>query len=166
MLVLLDGLGLLACSFLVQLVLFRVRLPSRHTPALLLVYTLVPLIVTAAAWGVHVLPALSPPEVVRVGLFYISFSLAYIVVHSALEMQSPTLAIVSCVAKAGPNGCSDEILSARFGRGVELAQRLALMEQGGWIQSAGDVVTLSPQGRSYAMLFEHAGRAFGLAMGG
>jgi len=166
MTVLLVGVTLLASSFATQLVLFRVRLPRRQTPALLAVYASVPLLVIGVALGTNHGLQLPAPEAVRLGLFYVSFALAYIVLHSAIEMQSPTLAIVSYVAKTGATGCSDEELFARFGRGVQLSERLALMESGGLIQDSGDVIDLTAQGRSLAMLFERAGRIFGLAMGG
>jgi hypothetical protein len=62
-------------------------------------------------------------------LFYVSFALAYIVLHSAIEVDSPTLAIVSYVAKAGANGCSEAALFARFGQafGAHGARRLGPM---------------------------------------
>lgn len=162
----LAGPALLACSFITQLVLWHVRVPRRQTPALLMVYAIVPLLVVAAVWATgHSLP-FSAAETVRVGLFYVSFALAYIVLHSAIEVDSPTLAIVSYVAKAGANGCSEAALFARFGQGIELAGRLALMERGGWVRCTGDVIRLTQRGRSFAVLYERSSQVFGLTMGG
>ena len=51
--------------------------------------------------GVSLLDAL------RVLLFYVSCSLVYVCLYSAIEAQSPSLAIVSYVASCGSAGCSE-----------------------------------------------------------
>ncbi len=163
MTVLLVGAGLFLTSFVLQAVLWRVRLPRRQTPALLVLFSVVPIVAMAVALPTGFAARFSPPEIVAIALFYLSFSLAYISLYSALEMQSPTLAIVSRVAGCGSAGCEEADLFARFGQGAELSERLDVMERGRWIQLDGDVITLTPQGAFFARLFASAARIFGLA---
>jgi hypothetical protein len=166
MTVLLTSTLLLTLSLLVQLVLWRVSLPRRRTSALLVLFTVVPLIALCTAWAAGRVPALSLTEVARLALFYVAFTLAYIVLYSAIEYGSPTLEIVSRVAKAGDAGCDESDLVAFFGGDKKLASRFAFMEEGGWVRAERDIVTLTAQGRFYAKLFDEAGRIFGLPMGG
>ncbi len=46
---LLTGVALLALSFLVQVMVWRIALPRRHTPALLVLFAVVPLIAISVA---------------------------------------------------------------------------------------------------------------------
>jgi len=104
MTVFLAGAGLLLASFLVQLLIWRVALPRSQTVALLLIFAVVPpcVLATAALSG-HAL-WLPAPETARLVLAYVAFTLAYVVLYSAIEHQSPTLAIISQVAKDGSRG--------------------------------------------------------------
>ncbi len=166
MTVLLTSVLLLTLSLLVQLVIWRVSLPRRRTTALLALFTVVPLIAVLVAWASGHVPVLSPAEIARVTLFYVAFALAYIVFYSAVEYGSPTLEIVSRVAKAGAAGCDESDLVAFFGRDKRLASRFGFIEAGGWVRKDGEIVTLTERGRFYATLFEGASRVFGLPKGG
>jgi hypothetical protein len=166
MTVLLTSVLLLALAFLAQVVLWRVALPQRRTSALLVLFTIVPLIALALAWTAGRLPALSTAEIARVALFYVAFTLAYIVLYSAIEYGSPTLEIVARVAQAGDAGCDESELVGFFGGDKKLATRFGFMEEGGWVRNEGEIVTLTARGRFYAKLFDDAGRIFGLPKGG
>ncbi len=163
---LLTAFSFLVLSFLVQLVVWRVALPRRHTPALVLIFAITPVVATIAAWATGHALQFSAAEAVRLALFYISFALAYIGIYSAIEMESASLAIIVYVAGAGNAGCDDAELSARFGQGSTIAGRFAVIERGGWVRSEGDTITLSPEGRFWAIVFESASRLFGLSQGG
>lgn len=163
---LISGVLLLACSFVAQLVVWRVRLPRRHTHALLALFAGVPLIVAGVAWAAGHAVASSAAEAARIVLFYCAYSLSYIVIYSAIENESPTLAIVSHVARAGPDGSSDAELETQFGRGTAMAARFAVLERGGWIRTEGDRIVLTTEGRTYARFFDGAARVFGLTLGG
>jgi hypothetical protein len=163
MAVLATGAGLLVLAFLVQLAIWRLALPKSQTRALLVLFTCIPPVVFGVAWGLHHPIVLSLPEFAGVGLFYVSCALAYIVLYSAIEMQSPTLAIVTYLA-AGSAGITDEALFARFGRDDTLRSRILAIEQGGWIQRNGDTITLTPSGRFYAGLFDRGSTIVGLGL--
>lgn len=163
---LLTGVLLLTASFLAQLVIWRVALPSKHTPALLAIFTVVPALVATAALsaGYHI--PFSGAELVRIGLFYVSFSLVYISCYSAIETESATLAIVVYVANTGACGCDDDELRARFGGGSTIEGRLEQIERSGWVLRSEDALTLTQQGRFWAKIFDLGGRVFGLTQGG
>ena len=162
--VLLFGLGLLMLSFLVQLVVWHVALPKRQTPELIVIFALVPLVVLGSAWASGHLPSLSASDVASLVLLYVACSLAYFVLYSAIEMESPALAIVSYLARAGAAGRTGSDVFDRFGRDDAMRSRVALMEQGGWVYREADLLSLSPQGRFYAKLFDCASTIVGLGL--
>jgi hypothetical protein len=166
MTVLLAGVGLLFLSFCAQLVLWRIFIPSRQIPALLLVFILMPLIVAGVVQltGIPMPAALSAAEMVRLAIFYVSCALTYIVLYSAIEEQSPTLAIISYVAERSQ--CTDADLVARFGRGHELSQRIELLARSEFVRQEGDCYRLSPAGDRLAKLFDAANQLFSLESGG
>ncbi len=167
MTVLLAGTGLLFLSFCAQLVVWRIFVPGRQIRALLVIFFLVPLI---AFGGLQitgspiVLGTLSAVEVVRLGIFYVSCALTYIVLFSAIEEQSPTLAIISYVAER--SRCTDADLVDRFGKGRELSQRIELLARSEFVRHDGDRYRLAPAGHRFAKLFDVANRLFGLESGG
>lgn len=166
MTVLLVGVSLLFLSFCVQLVLWRIFIPSRQIRTLLVVFFLVPLIAVGFVQltGIPMPGALTPAEIVRVAIFYVSCALTYTVLYSAIEEQSPTLAIISYVAKKSQ--CSAADLVDTFGRGHELSQRIELLARSEFVRQEGDHYRLSPAGDRLAKLFDAANRLFGLESGG
>jgi hypothetical protein len=153
---------LLGSSFLVHLVWWRVSLPKRQTRTLLVIFAVVPVLVAFTLPRLH----LSLPQVTLVALFDASCALTYIALYSAIEQQSPTLAIVSRLAAAGDAGCSEGELQQSFGQELPMANRLALMEQSSWLRVDGTSLVLTDEGRFFARLFDRAANVFGLAKGG
>jgi hypothetical protein len=167
MTVLLAGAGLLFLSFCVQLVLWRIFVPDRQIRALLVVFFLVPWVVMGLlqiAGTPTVLAMLSAAEGVRLAIFYVSCALTYTVLYSAIEQQSPTLAIVSYVAKRPQ--CSYADLVDKFGKGHELSHRIELLARSEFVRQEGGRYRLSPAGHRLAKLFDAANRLFGLESGG
>ena len=167
MTVLLAGIGLLFLAFCVQLVLWRIFIPSRQIRALVVIFFLVPLVVFGVVQLIGTpiaLTALSPAEVVRLASFYVSCALTYIVLFSAIEEQSPTLAIVSYVAKEPQ--CTGGDLVDRFGKGHELSHRIELLDRSEFVKREGDRYWLAPAGDRLAKLFDAANRLFGIEPGG
>ncbi len=163
---LLTGVALLALSFLVQVMVWRIALPRRHTPALLVLFAVVPLIAISVAHLIGYPIHFSAAQALRIALFYVAYSLVYISIYSAIETESATLSIVTYVASAGSAGRDDAELYARFGRGSTIEGRFEQIERGGWIARDGDTITLTPQGHFWAVLFELASRIFALSQGG
>jgi hypothetical protein len=167
MTVLLAGIGLLFLSFCAQLVFWRILVPGRQIRALLVIFFLVPLVVFGVVQLIGTpiaLTALSPAEIVRLAIFYVSCALTYIVLFSAIEEQSPTLAIVSYVAKKSQ--CAGADLVDRFGKGQELSHRIELLARSEFVKHEGDRYRLSPPGDRLAKLFDASSRLFGIESGG
>jgi hypothetical protein len=83
-----------------HLLIWRIRLPKRQLPSLLVLFGVVFLlwIATPFAWRLDLVGLL------HVALFYTSISLAYVITYSAIEGDSPTLSLIYFVSKAGEKG--------------------------------------------------------------
>lgn len=154
-----------ATTFVLQLVLWRVRLPLRQIRALLLLYLFTPIAMTIAAYALGIFPQLTAAEMARVWVLYFPPSLAYIAFYAAIELSSPTLLIVSYLS-ASKTGCGEAELLDHFNKTVDVAYRFELMQHSGLIRVSGDLIEITPNGRLYGSIFEYASRIFGLSKGG
>ncbi len=126
--------SILGLLFVVHLAWWRIRLPQRQRPALLVLFlgggvVLAPVV----AWGVHAagLQPLSWIQWLNVALGVLAFTLAYVVTYSALEADSPTLSLMRRVAQGGGAGVTVGQLEEFMNERPFVAARLsALIEEG------------------------------------
>jgi hypothetical protein len=164
----LAGLALLMLAFVVHVVIWRVHLPRRSIRALLYIFATTPLV------AVPIFMAIDPSAVIdasqsdalRVLLFYVSCSLVYVCLYSAIEAQSPSLAIVSYVAGCGGASCSETDIANHVIDGDGVSARIDSMKAAKMIVVGDGRCALTPGGRLWAELFEFAGSIFRLPLGG
>ena len=106
------GTLIFAACFFAQIALWRIRLPSRQTKTLLMIF-FGGLIVSLAALAAGFSPAgISGPcgaaEFSHIFLFVSSLTLAYMITYSAIEADSPSLVIVLKIADAGTSGLAQD----------------------------------------------------------
>jgi hypothetical protein len=163
----LAGLVLLLLAFFLHIVAWRVYLPRRSIRALLCIFAATPLVVVPIYFAFEPLPAFTDASgVVRILLFYVSCSLVYVVLYSAIESRSPSLAIVSYVASCGGAGCTEADFADRVLDDEGTSTRIAAMKAGQMIVVSDGQCTLTPAGRRWAGLFEFASIVFRLPLGG
>jgi hypothetical protein len=105
-------------------------------------------------------------DAVRILLFYVSCALVYVVLYSAIESRSPSLAIVSYVASCGSAGCAEADLADHITDDEGISARIAAMKATQMIVVSDEQCTLTPAGRRWAELFEFASVIFRLPLGG
>ncbi len=105
-------------------------------------------------------------EMIRFILLYTSCTLVYIILYSAIEQQSPTLAIINYINQHGKSGCDDQSLNKYLNASEGIEQRLSVIVQSGWIQSTESGWRLTKKGFRIAYIFEYAATIFGLNKGG
>jgi hypothetical protein len=99
-------------------------------------------------------------------LFYVSCSLVYVCLYSAIEAQSPSLAIVSYVAGCGSAGCSEADIANHIIDGESVSARIDSIKAARMIVVGDGRCALTPGGRLWAEIFEFAGNIFCLPLGG
>ena len=93
-------------------------------------------------------------------------SLVYVVLYSAIESKSPSLAIVSHVASCGSAGCAEADFADRVTDDEGIGTRIAAMAAAQMIVVSDGQCALTPAGRRWARLFEFASTIFRLPLGG
>lgn len=160
--------SLFAIAFLVHWLVWRIRIPSRQTLALLGIFTGV-----LAAWSVAV--ALAPDtqfaprstwEWLHVAVFHLSLTLAYVVAYSAIEHRSPSMTALMFVADAGVAGRSVAEVQSLLEAASPVEVRLHAMVREGMIRREDGGYRLADKGRAWAMTLSAWRRLLGLPRGG
>lgn len=163
----LTGLLLLLLAFFVHIVAWRVRLPRRSIRALLCIFATTPLVVVPIYFAIEPSPAITDAsDAVRILLFYVSCSLVYIVLYSAIESKSPSLAIVSYAASCGSAGCAEADFADHIVDDERISTRIVAMTAAQMIVVDAGQCTLTAPGRRWAELFDFASTVFRLPLGG
>jgi hypothetical protein len=161
----LTGLVLLLLAFFAHIVVWRAHPPRRRIRTLLGIFAATPLVVVPICFAIE--PALiDASDTVRILLFYVSCALVYVVLYSAIESKSPSLAIVSHVASCGGAGCAEADFADRIMDDEDIGTRIAAVKAAQMIVVSDGQCTLTPAGRRWARLFEFASAIFRLPLGG
>ena len=162
------GLALLMLAFVVHVIIWRVHPPKRSIRALLCIFATTPLVAVLIVMAIEPSAVIgaSLSDALRVLLFYVSCSLVYVCLYSAIEAQSPSIAIVSYVAGCGSAGCSDSDIANHIKDGESVSARIDSMKAAKMIVVGDGRYALTPGGRLWAELFQFAGNIFRLPLGG
>jgi hypothetical protein len=105
--VLFWSLALFAGAFFLQLIIWKIRLPDRQSKTLLQIFCGTFLGGLFIIWvaglefqALNILPPQGLSEYLHVSLFFISFTLAYLITYSAVEVDSPSLIIILAIQNA------------------------------------------------------------------
>ncbi|HWR98198.1 MAG TPA: hypothetical protein VN317_07215, partial [Candidatus Methanoperedens sp.] len=153
---------------LFHLVLWRLRLPRRHTPALLVIFFgALPIALALAALVPSLRPWLpaSAWDYLLLVSFHVPLSLAYVAFYSAIEADSPSCLIAALVARAGGAGCTREELAGAMGD-EEVLKRVPGMAGFGFAEERGGQLRLLPRGRLLVRFYTALDAILGLGAGG
>lgn len=137
--VLFWGLALLGAALAIHVLRWRTSLPANQLAALLKLFVAGLLLwlggnallslagVTLAGLPLGLVPCL------HAGLLYFSAALAYVVLFSTIDADSPSINILRALDAAGPKGLSEAELLKRTGMERFFASRLERMEADGMV---------------------------------
>jgi hypothetical protein len=147
--VFLIGCLLFGVSLAIHLLIWKVRVPKRHIPTLLIVFFIVLILWTITS------DVLSIPlwEFLHTALFFSSMSLCYVITYSAIEADSPTLSLIRFLAEAKDAGRSrDEITQFMALRPFVRARLLALARSGLIRQERSYYIAVGPGPLSFRLI--------------
>jgi hypothetical protein len=165
MIVLALSAGLLVLSFIVHLVLWRIRLPRGHTTALLTVFLVVPVVVLLAG------PLLGMPLSATVWdwvlgfLVYVPCTLTYICLYSLLEHRSPTVEMIDLIHRSGGDIAFGELRN-EFVKTPAIGIRIAQLVRSGVLAEQEGAVTITTRWRPVVQVIVLAAAILGLSAGG
>ncbi len=158
------GLGLFLAAFLVHLAWWRVSPPARGITALLKLFLGAGCVMLAimAVPAIRSVAGMSLQVALHALLLHLSLSLAYTVLFSGLDEDSPSASIVKFVALGEDGGRDPAELEGLITDEVIVTSRLASMVASGAVLAEGGRYRLSLQGRFWAAMFGLLRRVFSL----
>ena len=167
---LIYSLGVFALAFAAHVAVWLVRVPAKPFHCMLALF---PSVWLLAAVVVRFLPeglAHLRPEGFwawfAAGVFHGACSLAYMVVYSALEQDSPSVTMVKFTDLAGSGGRAPDEYSQVLSDEVIVGSRLGAMLAGGMAERRGGRIHLAPKGAFWERLFGGWTRLLGIRGGG
>jgi hypothetical protein len=165
--VLIAGLFPFAVALIVHVFVWRLARPARGISVLLKLFAGVFAAVLAISLTQpQLLADLTPPGLFRAGLLYISLALAYVILFSAIDEDSPSTSIVKFAALAGEEGCPEEDLALLITDEIVAASRLESMVASGSVVREGDRYRLGPPGIFWNRFLGFFHRLYKLPLGG
>ena len=164
--ILISAFFLLFISFVVHVVWWRIKVPTNTTRVFLFIFTIVLIMGLMLMQLLELINSYSWHDFMRFFLLYAGSALVYIILYSAIEQQSPTLALIDCISQHGEEGSDEESLKKIINPDKEIEARLLVMRNGRWLQSHDNIWRLTPTGKRIAYLFDYAAVLFGLSLGG
>lgn len=167
------GLGLFAAAFLLQVALWRVRVPVRQVKVLLAIFAGTFAAALAAgglaaaaapAWG-RFLPR-GGAEWLQLALFHVAATLAYMITYSAVEVDSPSLHMVLAIRAGGAAGLPEADLLALRRDDRLVAPRVRDLVTDRMAVLAGGRYRLTPKGALLARTFVLYRALLGAGKGG
>lgn len=167
------SIGLVFLAFALQVIIWKIRIPYLQTRAIVLIFLGVLACSLGAAFvlsqGVPGWQRFLPADIFAYGhiaLFVISCLLAYIITYSALEAESPTLAMVRKILAAGPGGLDKTSFDQSMTADLLVMPRCQDLLRDQLAHLDADRYKLTPKGKLIANLFIHYRRLMGAGTGG
>lgn len=158
--ILILGLILFFTAFILQLIIWKIRIPKRQIKVLLgiffgtlftglLVLKVSPYLIP----GLGIYAPKYPLEYLHISISFISLTLAYMITYSAIEADSPSLVMIRAVAKAGSGGLDKKEFEKTMNDDLLVIPRVRDLFNDKMAYMEGDKYRLTPKGVMFARLF-------------
>jgi hypothetical protein len=147
---LLTALGLFAFAWLAHVAWWRIAAPRRHSASLLALFVAIALaaLLAAPALPGRWLPAAA--ELPAVLVLYLGAAASYLILYTAVEQTSPTVALIRVLAAARERGCTREELGRVLTDDLFVRPRLEALVADGVVAEGPGGWSLTPRGRRAA----------------
>lgn len=165
--------GTALAAFAIHLLVWRVRLPARHTRAILgiffgtlaVVLLLLPRI--AARWPAIGIPFPVPgASYLSIAGFVTAATLAYMITYTVIEVDSPSLVMALEIDRAGPDGLPEAEFERTMNDALLVDPRIRDLLRDGLIREEEGLYRLTPKGERMGRLFTLHRRLLGAGKGG
>ena len=158
--VLLYCILLLLSAFLIHLIIWKIRIPKHQTNVLLKIFFGTYVLSNLSFWALDHMGygiLLDTPQTfldhARALLFFTSFTLAYVITYSALEVDSPSLVIINLISEAGSAGLETDALYSRLTDDILVKPRVNDLLRDNMAVMEDDRLRLTPKGRWFVGIF-------------
>lgn len=158
--ILLPGLFLVLLAFLIHLVVWKIRTPKYQTKTLLQIFFgtyFLSVLIFELFFPLEWRSGVYAPQIffdyVHILLLFTSFTLAYIITYSALEVDSPSLLIVKLISESGPGGLEKEVLFTKLSDEILVIPRINDLLRDHMALLKGNQLYLTPKGKWFVRIF-------------
>ncbi|MDD5465381.1 MAG: hypothetical protein PHP73_03455 [Candidatus Omnitrophica bacterium] len=161
--VLISGSLLFTIALLLHLVVWRLHYPGNPIKTLILLFGAVLLsgIIFLVSYTFYTVP-----QYLHIVLLFFSLSICYLITYSAIEADSPSLVIVSRIARAGKEGLLFERIRESLGSDLLIEPRLKDLVESGLVDLSGSTYRINEKGRLFVLPFVVFRNFLGLGKGG
>lgn len=167
------SISLVLLAFTLHIIIWKIRIPHRQTKVIVLIF----LGVLACSLGAAFVLSQAAPgwqpflpgnifEYCHITLFETSCLLAYIITYSALEAESPTLAMVKKILAAGPRGLDKNSFDQSMTTALLVIPRCQDLLRDKLATLNSDRYKLTPKGKLITKLVIHYRHLMGAETGG
>lgn len=159
-------------AFLIHLFLWKKSMPYKHTDTLLKIFcgvfviasTLYATLFTNIFFGI---PAPSSwADFIAFFLFYAALSMAYIITYSAIEVDSPSLTMISLIAESACKGVSKNAFKQKLTDNILVIPRVKDLVRDGLAQKDGVFYKITIKGSRFVNIFIFFRRCLNASKGG
>jgi hypothetical protein len=161
--VLISGSLLFAIALLMHLAVWRLRYPRNPIKTLILLFGAVLL------FGIIFLflyASYTAIQYLHIVLLFFSLFVCYLITYSAIEADSPSLVIVSRIARAGKEGLPSESIKESLGDDLLIEPRLKDLVDARLVDLSGPAYKINEKGRLFVLPFVVFRNFLGLGKGG
>ena len=132
-----------------HLLIWKIRLPKRHTITILCLNTLALTIglIIGYVRGINVI------ELIHISIFVLSLTFAYIITYTAIEADSPSLVMIRAIADTGKEGMSKEKFYELMSDDLLVIPRIKDILRDKLAYKNDDRYILTKKGRLFAIIF-------------
>lgn len=158
--ILLPGISAFMVSFVVHLIVWRIKVPNKQVRVLFGIFFFVPAMILIVYWiglffGLfEVKTAITFGEYLQIFILCVSLTQAYIATYPALQADSPSLLIILKIAEARSDGLDPESLNQKVNDDVLIIPRIRDLADEHVIYLDGDTYKLTKKGYIVAGLFD------------
>lgn len=169
----LYGSLLIIAAFGLHFIIWWIRVPRRQNKVLLQCFLGVLVVGSLLLYYFSndiVLLGVNPPTrlsaYARLWMYFISFTLAYMITYSAVEADSPSLVIILKIAETGPSGLKEESLLGELNDDALIVPRIRDLLRDKMTAQAEGKYRLRPKGVMLSRLFQLYRNLMGAGKGG
>ncbi|MFC1558369.1 hypothetical protein ACFL40_03340 [candidate division KSB1 bacterium] len=173
MVVLFWGLGIYLLSFILHLLIWKIKLPKKQTRALIIIFSgtfIFCLVILSSILSLSGCYSEFIPgrflEFLHISLFFISLTLAYIITYSGVEVDSPALVMVMIIKKYGLDGIDKKELEEIITDDLLIKPRVEDLLFDRMAYMEGEKYKLTPKGVLFASIFRFYRRLINAPKGG
>ncbi len=163
--ILFAGSCLFILSCLIHVIIWKIRLPKGQTKTLAKIFALV-LTAGIIFFAVDTGRGFSWLDIVHISIFYAVLALVYLNTYSAIEVDSPTLVIVSLIHNAQKKGLLKIELENALSDDVLIAPRVKDLEDARLVSFDGVRYKLTPTGLRFVSIFIFWRKLLNAGLGG